>query len=95
MINLLNTLNEGQIKKLKSISSLVKGPVTLPSFKEKEEAKTIIEYKLSGEGSVTFKYAEDVLIALGHAQEKKHIFNENLLLDDIKADETIKFPYYQ
>lgn len=95
MINLLNTLNERQIRKLKSISSLIKGSVSLPSFKEKVEAKEIIEYKLTGEGSVTLKYAQDVLIALGHAQEKKDIFNENLLLDDIKADETIKFPYYQ
>lgn len=92
---MLENLSEKTLKKLKEISRLIAGGVKLPLFSESMEAKKVLETVLTGEGAVNQRYAQDVLIALSYANEKKDYFTGNLMLDDIIAGKNIIFTRYQ
>lgn len=91
---MLENYSEKTLRKLKEIAGLISGEIEIPSFTEALEAKKQLEGKLTGEGTVTLKYAKDILVALKYAQNKKHAFTRETMLSNIEEDKYCGFLAY-
>ena len=86
--------SERTLRKLKEVAGLISGSVSVPCFNEVKEAQQVLEAKLTGEGTVTMRYAKDVIIGMEYAKNKKYPFTQKTMLADIEDDQYHGFLAY-